>query len=120
MAEVKRRRLFRDGIFDTAKDLFADVPRLVREEIALAGAQARLTIRAKSSRAALIAATGFLAALGTIFLAMGASTWVSERVDEDWAGPLVTGGGLVVIASGLTLVVLAISRRGKREESEDE
>jgi hypothetical protein len=113
MTEVKRRGLFRDGLFEAAKNLAVDVPRLVREEIALAGAQARSTIRAKSTRAALIGAIGFLAAVGVIFLAMGTSTWVSELADEDWAGPLVTGGGLV-IASGLALAVLAAMRRGEQ------
>jgi hypothetical protein len=116
MAEVRRQRrgLLRNGLFDAAKDLFTDVPRLVREELALAKAQASVTIRAKSARAALLGMICFLAALGVIYLTMGASTWVSERVDEDWAGPLVTGGGLVIV-SGLALAIYAATRRGERE-----
>ena len=115
MRELERaRRDRRDtSVAAAVRDLADDVPRLLREELELAKAEAKAAAVSAAIRAAVLTVAGFLLALGTVLLAIAASAAISERLNEPWAGPLIVGGGLGVVASIAAAVAL---KKGKRDE----
>jgi hypothetical protein len=111
VAQLERRR--DDSVAAAVRDLAQDVPRLLREEVELAKAEAKAAAVSAAIRAAVLTVAGFLLALATTLLAIAAAAAISDRMGEPWAGPLIVGGGLAVIAAIAALVVL--KARGRRE-----
>jgi hypothetical protein len=85
-----------------ARLLAQSLPQLVREEVALLKLQTR-GAAIKGAAAGVIAVTAFLAAL---FLGVGASIAISQVLERTWAGPVVVGGGLAVLAAVSLPIVL--------------
>jgi hypothetical protein len=109
-----RREVSRDNVWSVARDLADDVPRLVREEVGLAKAEVRMAATSKAMKAATSAAFLFLMAVGVVLLAVAASTAITLATATPWAGPLLTGAGLVVIAAIGLAIERSISRRGAK------
>lgn len=84
----------------TAASLLAhDVPNLVREGLNLAKLEAKATAKNVGVRAGILAASGYLAVVGFFFVFTGLAFLISEALERAWAGPLVVGGFLVVMAT---------------------
>lgn len=83
---------------EAATVLAQDVPHLVRESVALAKAEAKVAAKSVGLRAGLVAAFALCAGLGVFFAALAASIGISQLTETPWAGPLVTGSFLIVVA----------------------
>src|SRR3954464_13730217 len=91
----------------TAASLLAqDVPRFVREGVNLAKLEAKQTAKDVGVRAGILAVSGYLAMVGFFFLCTGLAFLISEATQRAWAGPLIVGGGLVLIAGVAVPVAL--------------
>jgi membrane-bound ClpP family serine protease len=75
-----------------------DVPPLVKAEIDLAKLEAKEAAKAVGTRAGLVSASVYASMVGVFFLCCGLAFLISEVLERAWAGPLIVGGGLVILA----------------------
>jgi hypothetical protein len=97
----------------TAASLLAqDVPTFVRESVNLAKLEAKQTAKDVGVRAGILAASGYLATVGLFFVFTGLAFLISEALQRAWAGPLIVGGALVLMA-GIAVPIALKTRRVK-------
>jgi hypothetical protein len=89
--------------------LAQDVPNFLRETIELAKAEARVAGRTAAARGGALYVLNVLFLVGLLFAASAASMGVSLALDKPWAGPLIVGSGLILLAAVALPLVL---RRG--------
>lgn len=83
----------------TAASLLAhDVPNFAREAIHLAKLEAMETAKSVGLRAAIVSVSGYASMVGFFLLCVGLAFLISELLERAWAGPLIVGGGLMVLA----------------------
>jgi hypothetical protein len=85
---------------DLFKQLAQDSAVLVRQEIALAKAEMRANLKSTARDAAMAAAGGALAAVGSLVLIAFLVMLVGDAVDEYWLGALIVGG-LFTLVGGI-------------------
>jgi hypothetical protein len=99
----------------TAAGLLAhDVPNLVREGVNLAKLEVKKTVKDVGVRVGILAASGYLALVGLFFVFTGLAFLISEATERAWAGPLVVGIALVVMA-GVAIPVALKAGGGKKK-----
>jgi hypothetical protein len=103
----------------TAASLLArDVPQFVREGVNLAKLEVKQTAKDVGVRAGILAASGYLAMVGLFFVFTGLAFLISQALERPWAGPLIVGGALVVMA-GVAIPIALKTRRVKHAPLHD-
>jgi len=113
MEQERRRNGRLDPELVTAVGLLAhDVPSLVKESVNVARLEAKKTARDAGILGAILTACGYFAAVGFFFVCVGVALIISEALEQPFAGPLIVGGGLVLIAA-ITAPIAIKTRRVK-------
>jgi hypothetical protein len=100
------------GIVDLLGRLASDGMRLLKEEGQLVTLQVREVLYSSIWSAVKIAVPLGMAALGAVLLVIGTVAWLVHRLGSLWAGALVAGGTLLVLALiGLWLAGRALGRQ---------
>lgn len=89
-------------------DLVDDIRSLVRDQIALAKAEMRSSVRAVAAGAGVLAAAAFVALLMLLFLLLAAAHGIAAAGLPLWAGYLIVGGALLLIT--VILIAVGVSR----------
>ena len=86
-------------VAQAASILAQDIPNFLRETIELAKAEARAAGRTAALRGGALYVFNVLFLVGLLFAASAASMGISLALEKAWAGPLIVGGGLIVLAA---------------------
>ena len=96
------------AITELLRSLSTDVSALVRQELALARAEMRETLRSLSSGAGRAVAGGSVAGVGALTVVAGIVVLVGQLIGSYWIGALLVGG--VLLAVGALLAVTGARR----------
>lgn len=95
----------------TAASLLAqDVPNFLREGVTLAKLEAKKTVQDAGMRVGVLSVAAYLGMVGFFFLCVGLSFLISEAAERAWLGPLVVGGGLMLIGAIAAPIALKAGR----------
>jgi hypothetical protein len=118
VAEIVKEGALAPDIAHAASVLARDVPHLVRESLELAKLEAKVAAQRVAVRAGLLALFGVFAFMGLFFACVAASIGISQLAETAWAGPLVVGGFLLIVA--LIGVPFVLKSGSASEEEPDE